>query len=45
MREFDRWNLRVAVAASLVIKNRFGTCAMAAKTSSDRIVFSEGIED
>jgi hypothetical protein len=39
-REFCRWNLRVAVAASLVSRNRFGTCAIAAKTSSDRIVFS-----
>jgi hypothetical protein len=42
---FGRWNLRVAVAASLVSKNRFGTCPTAAKTISDRIVFSPGIED
>jgi hypothetical protein len=45
MRVFGRWNLRVAVAARLVSKNRFGTRAMAAKTISDRIVLSKGIED
>ena len=37
MRLCGRWNLRVALEASLVSRKRFETLAIAPKTSSERI--------